>query len=337
MPALVLNKMDFRTFVELPSGFLPATHAGRILMMGSCFAENMGKLLIEAKFQLDLNPFGILYNPFSISAALVEILKGKVYLAEDLFSYKDLWHSPMHHGSFSASTPEETLLNINTRLQHAHQFVSELDWLMLTFGTAYVYEQKDTGHVVSNCHKLPENRFTRRLLTVEEIVSEYTSLITSLAARNPNLKILFTVSPIRHIRDGMHANQLSKSTLLLAVDRLQQLFPQHVFYFPSYEIVLDELRDYRFYADDMLHPSPLTIRYLWERFSETFFSADTKQIMAEVEDIRRDLAHKPFHPASEAYQRFLGQIVLKIERLIGKYPYLDFQKETELCHMRLNP
>lgn len=208
---------------------------------------------------------------------------------------------------------------------------------MLTFGTAYVYEQKETGKVVSNCHKLPENKFNRRLLSVEEIVEDYTALITEMAARNPDLKWLFTVSPIRHIRDGMHANQLSKSTLLLAIDRLQQLFPERVFYFPSYEIILDELRDYRFYADDMLHPSPLAIRYLWERFSETFFSPETKQVIVAVQDIRRDLAHKPFHPESEAYQRFLGQIVLKIERLIGKYPYLDFQKETELCHMRLNP
>ena len=208
---------------------------------------------------------------------------------------------------------------------------------MLTFGTAYVYEQKETGKVVSNCHKLPENKFNRRLLSVEEIVEDYTALITEMAARNPDLKWLFTVSPIRHIRDGMHANQLSKSTLLLAIDRLQQLFPERVFYFPSYEIILDELRDYRFYADDMLHPSPLAVNYLWKCFSDSFFSAETKQVMTEVEDIRKDMAHKPFHPESEAYQRFLGQIVLKIERLIGKYPYLDFQKETELCHMRLNP
>ena len=208
---------------------------------------------------------------------------------------------------------------------------------MLTFGTAYVYEQKETGRVVSNCHKLPESNFYRRLLSVDEIVNEYTSLIAGMTARNPNLKILFTVSPIRHIRDGMHANQLSKSTLLLTIDRLQQLFPKQVFYFPAYEIVLDELRDYRFYADDMLHPSPLAVNYLWKCFSDSFFSAETKQVMTEVEDIRKDMAHKPFHPESEAYQRFLGQIVLKIERLIGKYPYLDFQKETELCHIRLNP
>ncbi|WP_294477855.1 GSCFA domain-containing protein [uncultured Bacteroides sp.] len=329
--------MDFRTPIELPVGLPPITHAGRILLMGSCFAENIGLRLTDAKFQIDMNPFGILYNPFSLSAALVEILKGKVYQEQDLFSYKDLWHSPMHHGSFSASTPEATLRNINIRLQQAHQSIQELDWLILTFGTAYVYEQKETGRVVSNCHKLPEKHFHRRLLSVDEIVSEYTSLITSVAARNPKLKILFTVSPIRHIRDGMHANQLSKSTLLLAIDRLQQLFSACVFYFPSYEILLDELRDYRFYADDMLHPSPLAVHYLWSRFSDTFFPVETKEVILAVEDIYKGLAHKPFHPESEAYQRFLGQIVLKIERLNGKYPYLDFQKETELCHIRLNP
>ena len=329
--------MDFRTKVELPASLPPVTHAGQILLLGSCFAENMGRQLAENKFRVDVNPFGILYNPFSVSTALVEILKGKVYQEEDLFAYKECWHSPMHHGSFSAFTPEETLHAINSRLHHAYKKLPELNWLMVTMGTAYVYKQKESGQVVANCHQLPESHFLRYRLSVEEIVEDYTALITEMSALNPELKWLFTVSPIRHIRDGMHANQLSKSTLLLAIDRLQQRFPERVFYFPSYEIILDELRDYRFYADDMLHPSPLAIRYLWERFSETFFSSETKQVIVAVQDIRRDLAHKPFHPESEAYQRFLGQIVLKIERLIGKYPYLDFQKETELCHMRLNP
>ena len=161
-----------------------------------------------------------------------EIITKKEYTEKDLFAYRGLWHSTMHHGSFSATTPEATLQNINARLLQAHQTVPKLDWLMLTFGTAYVYEAKETGKVVSNCHKLPENDFNRRLLSVDEIVDEYTSLITDMAACNATLKFLFTVSPIRHIRDGMHANQLSKSTLLLAVDRLQQSFPEQVFYSP---------------------------------------------------------------------------------------------------------
>ena len=329
--------MDFQTKVELPAGLPPITHGGRILLMGSCFAENIGLLLAESKFRIDINPFGILYNPLSISAALCELIEGKEYRKEDLFFYKDLWHSPMHHGSFSTSVPEETLENINTRLHYAQESLKELDWLIITFGTAYVYEQKESGCVVSNCHKLPENRFNRRLLTVEEIVNKFAPLMDRLRFDNLKLRVLFTVSPIRHLRDGLHANQLSKSTLLLAIDRLQQLYQEQAFYFPSYEIVLDELRDYRFYAEDMLHPSSLTIRYLWERLSDAFFSEETKRVIDAVEDIRRDLSHKPFYPRSEAYQRFLEQIVLKIERLNGKYPYLDFQKEKELCHIRLNP
>ena len=293
------NRMNFQTSVELPAGMPSVSHADHILLMGSCFAENIGRQLMDAGFQLDLNPFGILYNPLSVSSALREIIRNKEYNKQDLFAYKDLWHSPMHHGSFSAFTPEETLHAINSRLHHAYKKLPELNWLMVTMGTAYVYKQKESGQVVANCHQLPESHFLRYRLSVEEIVEDYTALITEMSALNPELKWLFTVSPIRHIRDGMHANQLSKSTLLLAIDRLQQLFP--------------------------------------ERFSETFFSSETKQVIVAVQDIRRDLAHKPFHPESEAYQRFLGQIVLKIERLIGKYPYLDFQKETELCHMRLNP
>ena len=212
--------MDFQTKVELPTGMPPVTHAGQILLMGSCFAENMGLQLMENKFKIDVNPFGILYNPLSVFAALIEVLKGKEYQQDDLFVYKNYWHSPMHHSSFSASTQEETLRNINARLQQAHQSIHELDWLILTFGTAYVYEQKGTGKVVSNCHKQPESYFTRRLLSVDEIVGEYVSLIASMTARNSNLKLLFTVSPIRHIRDGLHANQLSKATLLLAIARL---------------------------------------------------------------------------------------------------------------------
>ena len=229
---------------------------------------------------------------------------------------------------FSAFTPEETLHAINSRLHHAYKKLPELNWLMVTMGTAYVYKQKESGQVVANCHQLPESHFLRYRLSVEEIVEDYTALITEMSARNPDLKWLFTVSPIRHIRDGMHANQLSKSTLLLAIDRLQQLFPERVFYFPSYEIILDELRDYRFYADDMLHPSPLAIRYLWERFSETFFSPETKQVIVAVQDIRRDLAHKPFHPESEAYQRFFRTNSVKNRTTYRKIPVLRFSKRN---------
>ncbi|WP_455585605.1 GSCFA domain-containing protein [Bacteroides sp.] len=317
--------MHFTTPVELSKGLPSITHAQQLLLMGSCFAENIGTLLKDNSFHCDVNPFGILYNPFSISEALKEILAGKQYTEDDLFFFRDCWHSPMHHGMFSAASVDEVLRQINDRLLQAHDRMEHTDWLLLTWGTAYVYQQKDTGRIVSNCHKQPEGSFSRRMLAVDEIVREYTLLLEELRKRNSGLKVLFTVSPIRHIRDGLHANQLSKATLLLAIEQLQTAFPDFVFYFPSYEIVLDELRDYRFYTDDMLHPSPVAIRYLWERFSEVFFSDETKKIMEECESIRKALAHRPFHPDSEEHKRFLGQIVLKIERLNGKYPYLEFE------------
>ena len=327
--------MNLTTPVEIPSGFIPIHHAQRLLIMGSCFAENIGTLLAENKFQVDINPFGILYNPLSISMALREIIRKRLYEESDLFSYREYWHSPMHHGSFSAATPEEVVRNIRVRLEQAHKELKQLDWLMLTFGTAYVYEQKKTGKVVANCHKLPEKDFVRRRLETDEITEDYILLLDELISLNPKIKILFTVSPIRHVRDGMHANQLSKSVLLLAIDRLMQRYPQATFYFPSYEIILDELRDYRFYADDMVHPSSLAVNYLWERFSETFFCPETQALIKECATIRKAIAHKPFHPESEEYKRFLGQIVLKIERLNEKYPYLDFEKETNMCRLAL--
>ena len=327
--------MNLNTPVEIPSGFIPIHHAQRLLIMGSCFAENIGTLLAENKFQVDINPFGILYNPLSISMALREIIRKRLYEESDLFSYREYWHSPMHHGSFSAATPEEVVRNIRVRLEQAHKELKQLDWLMLTFGTAYVYEQKKTGKVVANCHKLPEKDFVRRRLETDEITEDYILLLDELISLNPKIKILFTVSPIRHVRDGMHANQLSKSVLLLAIDRVMQRYPQATFYFPSYEIILDELRDYRFYADDMVHPSSLAVNYLWERFSETFFCPETQALIKECATIRKAIAHKPFHPESEEYKRFLGQIVLKIERLNGKYPYLDFEKETNMCRLAL--
>lgn len=327
--------MDFTTLVELPSDLPKLVQADRLLLMGSCFATNMGRLLADTKFRVDINPFGVLYNPFSVSAALREIVVGKVYGEEDLFPFNECLHSSMHHGDFSSPLAEETLQRINIRLQAAHENITQLDCLLITFGTAWVYEEKQTGRVVANCHKQPEALFTRRQLSVQEIVDDYTRLLQELTARNTTLKVVFTVSPIRHVRDGMHANQLSKATLLLAINQLQAAFPEQVFYFPAYELLMDELRDYRFYADDMVHPSPVAVRYVWEKFVQNCLTAEALEIMEESENINKALAHKPFHPESEEYKCFLAQIVLKIERLNKKYPYLDFQIEREICHTRL--
>ena len=328
--------MKLYTPVERPA-FRPCIgYQHRLMLLGSCFAVNIGTRLAEAKFRCDINPYGVLYNPLSLSAALREMAVGKVYQPDDLFAHQGLWHSPMHHGDFSHVSQEETLAQINGRLAKASKGLDSLDFLLLTWGTAWVYEDKETGCVVGNCHKLPEQCFRRRRLSVDEVVGDGVSLLSGLFARNERLQVVLTVSPIRHVRDGLHDNQLSKATLLLAAEQVAEAFPGRVFYFPAYELLMDELRDYRFYADDLMHPSGMAAQYVWERFAEWCLSADAGVVMQECGQIRKDLAHTPLHPASEEYKRFLGQIVLKIERLNGKYPYLDFQNEREICLTRLN-
>ena len=295
--------MEFRTKVELPVGQGEIRHSDPILLWGSCFAENIGKLLTDNKFHCDVNPFGI-------------------------------WYSLMHHSSFSSADQSECLEKINFRMAKGREMLGKAKWMIFTWGTARVYEWKENGEVVGNCHKLPDRLFTRRLLEVEEIVSAFASLLERIRQVNPEVQFLFTVSPIRHAKDGMHGNQLNKAVLLLAIERLCQLFSS-CHYFPSYEIMLDELRDYRFYADDMLHPTTLAVSYIWECFYESFFTADTLRVMKEWQDIRKGLEHRPFDAKSTAYYTFLSQIMLKIEKLKEKFPYLDVQNEIALCQTRL--
>ena len=327
--------MNLFTTIDIPA--LPSlTHSDKLMLIGSCFATEMGERLQRAKFACDVNPYGVLYNPLSISQALKEMLSEKVYTPTDLFQHADYWHSPMHHGDFSAPTADEALQTINHRIAMAYEALQSLDCLLLTFGTAWVYEEKETHRIVGNCHKLPERNFLRRRLSVEEIVSEYTSLFTGMMVRNPKLKIVLTVSPIRHVRDGLHNNQLSKATLLLAIDQLQQTFSGRVFYFPAYELLMDELRDYRFYADDLVHPSAKAVEMVWQRFVQVAMNADTQQLMKQCNNLAQALNHRPLQPQSEENYRFLQQIMLKIEELSEKYPNLDFQNEKALCHTRLN-
>lgn len=326
--------MNFRTQVELPEGKTEIRHTDRLMLFGSCFVENIGNVLLENKFRCNVNPYGILYNPLSISVALRQLLEGKVYTEADLFEVEGVWHSWMHHSTFSSSCPHECVETINRSLSEASSLLTETDWLVVTWGTSYVYFHQELGQVVGNCHKQPQRLFLRRRLEVEEIVDEWADLLDALRRRNPKLKILLTVSPIRHMKDGMHGNQLSKSVLLLAADKLCRTCPD-CFYFPSYEIVMDELRDYRFYADDMLHPSGKAVEYIWECFSKTFFSAATFDVLKQWQEIRRGINHKPFDRESEAYRKFLSQIVLKIHQVKEKFPYFEVQKELEQCQALL--
>ena len=252
--------MELITKVEYDKAPCKISHLSKSLLLGSCFAENIGCLMRENKFDCDVNPFGILYNPLSVSKALDDIIACKHYGPDDLFFHQECYHSYMHHGSFSATNREMVLDTINTRLSKASQRLAQTEVLIITFGTAWVYYLQSTREVVSNCHKMPAKTFVREKLTVNDIVETYSSLIAKLQQCSPNLRLLFTVSPIRHVKDGLHENQLSKATLLLAIDELTRKFPEQVSYFPAYEIVMDELRDYRFYADDMGQPSALAIQ-----------------------------------------------------------------------------
>lgn len=324
--------MEFRTKVELPIGQCTIDHSSRLMLWGSCFAESIGKYLCDNKFTCDTNPFGVLYNPLSISKA--------INLLTDKDTYSDLrfgngkWYSLMHHSTFSSAEKEECLARINKRFKAGKENLRNANWLILTWGTAWVYEWKETGEIVGNCHKLPDKLFQRRLLDVTEIVENYRQLFSKVRQQNPQIHVLFTVSPIRHAKDGFHGNQVSKSILLLAIEKLCTEY-SFCHYFPSYEIMIDELRDYRFYADDMLHPSDLAVSYIWECFCQCCFGKETLSLMKEWNEIKKGLEHKPFHPESETYRRFLSQILLKIESVKEKFPYLDVQNEISLCQMRL--
>lgn len=312
----------FRTKVEIPLSNWKISCKDTVLTLGSCFAENIGKKMQEVCFQTDVNPFGVLYNPVSIKNSIDLLIKNEPFSENDLFEYNSLWQSFSHSSQFSDSSMMNCLTGINSRLSTAANFLKKTDFLLITYGTAWVFEERKSGKVVSNCHKLPADKFIRRKLTVEEIVDDYGDLISRLQTLFPKLNIIFTVSPIRHWKDGAHENNLSKSTLLLAVDAMQKQY-ENVSYFPAYEIQMDELRDYRFYAADMLHPSDVAVDYIWKRFCETYFSGETLKIMKEVEQLSADLSHRPLHAESEDYMKFINSIEKKKAELKKKYPFLE--------------
>lgn len=311
----------FQTKVEITPSEIKITYEDKILALGSCFAENMGKKMQDLYFDSEINPFGVLYNPVSIKNSLELMLEDKLFDERDLFENNGLWQSFSHSSMFSDTSVEKCLDKINSRLQTSTKFLKESNFLIITFGTAWIFEERKSGRVVSNCHKLPASAFNRRRLTTDEIVTSYSNLIDKLTNKLPNLKLIFSVSPVRHWKDGAHDNNLSKSTLLLAIEELTKRFPS-VLYFPAYEIQMDELRDYRFYASDMLHPSDVAIDYIWSHFSDTYFDENTLKIKNDVERLISDLSHRPLFPDSEEFKKFKLSLDKKRSDLLKKYPIL---------------
>ena len=290
-----MQEIELQTRVGVPTMPFRLDFDSGIVSLGSCFSDEIGRRLQESGFRIEQNPFGTLYNPASIAQALHRIVDDREIGVDDLVQHEGLWHSWHHHGSFSRSTAEETIAACNGRIHKAHEALSEASLLMVTFGTAWVFEYD--GNVVANCHKLPPQMFTRRRMTVEEIVALWQPLLQELAAFYPKLNVLFTVSPIRHLADGAHGNQLSKSTLLLAIDELvaHGSGSAAACYFPAYEIVLDELRDYRFYTSDMVHPSELAVEVVWQRFRESCMAPSV--IQQAHNNMKQNKRHKhiPLH------------------------------------------
>lgn len=310
-----------------PPGFT-LSYQSKMLFMGSCFAEHIGRFLQEHKFQTEVNPFGVVYNPLAL-ARQAELLIGKEEFTEkDLHKHNGLWFSFMHYTLFSNPDPAQCLRQINAAFQRGKETIDKADTLFLTLGTAYAYSLRTTGEIVSNCHKIPAREFKRRLCTIEEIVLALTGMLEKLESRRKLPRVVLTVSPVRHWKDGAVNNNRSKSTLVLAIAELIRQRPE-LYYFPAYELFMDELRDYRFYADDMLHPSSLGIACTRELFTDTFIAPADMLLLNKIQKVLKSVLHKPRFPGSSSHKRFVTQVLKSLDDLEHQYSFLDFTKERK--------
>ncbi len=310
--------MKFRTEIEIPKTQTPIEYSTKILSLGSCFAQSIGRRLQESKFSTCVNPVGTLFNPLSICSTIARLSECRLVEAHELQRRGDEWFHFDFHSSLSDVAASAALAKINSAVECGAKALEECDLIFITLGTVWVYELAESREVVANCHKLPSKCFVRRAMSVEEVVDSLAEQVENY----PTKRFIFSVSPVRHLADGLAENALSKSTLRVALSLLVERY-DNVAYFPSYEIMLDDLRDYRFYADDMLHPSPQAIEYIWSKFSDSQLDSSTCKTMELVEAIVRAAAHRPFNVANSAHQIFCRKQL----ELIKEYPMIDFGKE----------
>ena len=301
-------------------------HSHLLFLAGSCFTEQIGGKLAAHKFRIIDNPNGILFNPISISKSFISYIENKIYGPAELFYQNELWGSWEHHTRFSSVSKEDCLQKINDSQKAAHLFLKKADWLLLTLGSAFVYELENK-QVVANCHKVPTDKFKKRLLSSEEVVSNLETLIQRLQQFNPAIKIIFTISPVRHLRDGFVENNRSKATLINAVHQVTEKYDE-LFYFPAYELIIDDLRDYRFFAEDMVHPNYAATNYVWEKFIATCIDEPSQLLMKEINTVNAARNHKAFNPTSDAHKNFLKVNLQKIEKLQAEHPYINFEEEV---------
>jgi hypothetical protein len=318
--------MNFRTQIPIPKSNYPLDYDSKIMSLGSCFAVNMAEKLDYFKFHNSCNPVGILFHPLAIQKFVDFVVSEKQFTENDIFYHNERWHCFDVHSDLSTSSKEELLDSLNAIIKATNQQITEVTHLVITYGTSWVYRNIESDSIVANCHKVPQKQFKKELLSVEEIEKSIANTIKLIHSVNPCCNIIFTVSPVRHIKDGFIENQWSKSNAISAIHSV--LSAQHsklnTEYFPSYEIMMDELRDYRFYAEDMLHPNQVAIDYIWQCFKESAIKENAFAVMDEVERIQKSLSHKPFNPSSESHLKFTSNLREKITILESQYSFMKF-------------
>jgi len=298
----------------------------KVLLSGSCFTEHIGNHLADLKFEALQNPNGILFDPISVANSLISYLEPVIYEPEHLFYLNELWQSWRHHGIFSDTDQQKSLDKINLSQRKAHAFLKQADWLMITLGSSFTYILKEENFGVANCHRAPGNWFNKKLLTVDEMLAKLDEALHRIFEINPKIQIVFTISPVRHIRDGVIENNRSKARLIEAAHQLVNKF-NRTYYFPAYELVIDVLRDYRFYDKDLVHPNYMATNYVVESFMEYYLAPDSRLLGEDIRKLQISRKHRPLHPGTDAHRRFLEDQYKKTKELSEKYPLLDFKEE----------
>ena len=316
--------MEFRTKIPVePQKYNPIDHRSKILLIGSCFAENIGEKLAYFKFNSQVNPLGILFHPMAIESLITNTINKKNYTQEDVFLHNEIWNSFDAHSKLSHPSQEVILTALNKAINTTYHQLVEASHIVITLGTSWVYRHVESDKIVANCHKVPQKKFIKELLSVDEVSESLQAIVSLIKSVNSKSNLIFTVSPVRHLKDGFVQNNQSKAHLLAAIHQNIDQKDQ-IHYFPAYELMMDELRDYRFYADDMIHPNDLAINFIWDRFSTVWMKAETHSIMNMIESIQKGLDHKPFHPESKQHLKFLNDLEQKQKQLLQQFPHIVF-------------
>ncbi|MEN8913245.1 MAG: GSCFA domain-containing protein [Polaribacter sp.] len=302
----------------------PISYASKIVLLGSCFSENIGDQLNYFKFQTIQNPFGILFHPKAIKELVANAIHEKTYTETDLVFQNERWHCFDAHSKLSAPEKKDVLSQLNKAITSTNTALKEATHLVITLGTSWVYRDTATHKIVANCHKIPQKKFSKELLSVQEVTETLSEIITLIQSVNASINIIFTVSPVRHLKDGFMENTQSKSHLIAGIQTLLSYSKSNLHYFPSYEIMMDELRDYRFYSEDLIHPNTTAIQYIWERFTTTWVDKKTAEIMQEINTIQKGLLHRPFDVNSVQHQKFLTNLSSKIAKIATEFPLIKF-------------